>query len=131
MITCEISTNSPAASLVPMQQLFNPMDIRDTTHLCNAAIDHEAALQSTNSQWNNISHSILGNDKLSIETKERGEFLIATKRNSDRWMLVAIQSRVLLLNVVSPLCRTPPSIYERRPLLGSNWTRNPGLSQVE
>src|SRR5664279_3001547 len=106
MITCEIPTNSPAAPLLPMQQLFNPMDIRDTTHLCNAAVDHEAALQSTNSQWNNRSLSILGNNKLSIETKERCEFLIATKRNSDRWMLLATRSRVLLKRGLTYLTRS-------------------------
>ena len=40
-ITCEMLSNSPVAPPSPMQQLFNPMDIRNTTHLRNVAADHE------------------------------------------------------------------------------------------
>jgi hypothetical protein len=32
-IICETHTNSLAIPPLPMQQIFNPMDIRDTTHL--------------------------------------------------------------------------------------------------
>jgi hypothetical protein len=32
-IICETHTNSPVVPPLPMQQIFNPMDIRDTTHL--------------------------------------------------------------------------------------------------
>jgi hypothetical protein len=32
-IICETHTNSPAVPPLPMQQIFNPMDIRDITHL--------------------------------------------------------------------------------------------------
>ena len=52
--------NSPAVPLLPMQQLFNPMDIRNISRWCNVAADHKAVLQSTNSQWNNRLHSNFG-----------------------------------------------------------------------
>jgi hypothetical protein len=32
---------SSAVPLLPMQQIFNPMDIRNTTRLRNVAIDHK------------------------------------------------------------------------------------------
>jgi hypothetical protein len=32
---------SLAVPLLPVQQIFNPMDIRNTTHLRNAAVNHE------------------------------------------------------------------------------------------
>ena len=65
-------SNSPAAPPLPMQQLFNLMDIRNTTRWCNVAANHEAVLQSTNSQWNNRSHSNFGSKTLQIATKWRG-----------------------------------------------------------
>ena len=79
-----------------MQQLFNPMDIRDASHRCNVAADHEAVLQSTNSQWNNRSHSNFGNKNLQIATKWRGEIPIETKGNSVEGCLEQFQSRVYI-----------------------------------
>ena len=75
-------SNSPAVPPLPMQQLFNPMDIRNTTRWCNVAADYEAVLQSTNSQWNNRSHSNFGSKLSRSQQSGEGEFLIAAKRNS-------------------------------------------------
>ena len=80
----EMLSNSPVVPPLPMQQLFNSMDIRNTAHLSNVAADHDISqLQSTNSQWNDISHSNFGS-KISI-SKQSGEdvFLLATKRNTN------------------------------------------------
>ena len=81
-ITREMLSNSPAAPLLPMQQLFNPMDIRNTTRLRNVAADHERfcnlPIPSGTTDHTQTSVTIISRAQHSGEV----EFLSATQRNS-------------------------------------------------